>query len=391
MSEENIIEMKQERAKALREMQRIVHTSAREKRDMSAPELREFEKNDATVTRLNEGIKRLEADRKIKPGTSARGAGLAERASSSDREFREWFANEIRDFSSAGFGGALVPLDYQPIVWDRLRPQSVFMQTNPTVIDTNRHEISLPHLTADAAASWVAEAGSISETDPTGETITVTPTKVAALTKFSRESADDSNPGVTDIIMRNLMQSIGLAIDKAAFEGTGASNQPTGLKSTSGIVLDNTTLGTNGSAPTNLDFILSALGTLAGNNGNMDRACIAMHSRTWNELTKLKDSQNRYLLNAVQNGDAPTRQIDGVPVFVSNQLSITETQGSASTASSVYVFDASQVILVRREDMRLEATKDAYFANDQIGLRAIARIGLAVPNPLAVVRVAGVL
>ena len=387
-----IVSMKQERAAAVRELRKIVETAESANggkgRALTDNERRSYEKSNGEIERLTGEIDGLERMRQAVT-VEARANGTI--GAGPEHEFRTWFANELRDFATTGFGGALVPLDYQQVVWDRLRPASVFFQTNPFVINTDRHQISLPALTADAAAAWVAEAGAISETDPTGATITVTPNKVAALTKFSREAADDSNPGVADVIMKNLMASIGLAVDKAAFEGTGSSNQPTGLKNTSGIVLDNTTMTTNGSTFTTLDPILSALSTLEGNNADMSKAAIVMHSRSWGELIKIKATTGQYLLESVQSGGAPNRSIDGVPVYISNQLSTTETQGSSSLASSVYVYDASQVIAVRRESMRLEATRDAYFANDQIGVRGIARIGFAVPNPLAVVRLAGVL
>ena len=69
-------------------------------------------------------------------------------------------------------------------------------------------------------------------------------------------------------------------------------------------MLDNTTVTTNGSALSNLDPILKALGTLEGNNADMSRSSIVMHSRSWNELVQLKDFQQRYLLSSVQPGDA---------------------------------------------------------------------------------------
>jgi HK97 family phage major capsid protein len=384
--------LKAERARVINELRTIVEAAEAGNGGRGRPLTRdERSKLDTFNGEIESLTEKIESREVIARSVLAQERATGMLGDGRDAEFRAWFANELRDFSTSGFGGALVPLDYQEVVWDRLRPASVFFQTNPTVINTERHQISLPSLTADSAASWVAEAGAIGETDPTGVTITVTPSKVAALTKFSRESADDSNPGVTEVIMRNLMQSIGLAVDKAAFEGTGASNQPTGLKNTSGIVLDNTTMTTNGSTFASLDPILSALSTLEGNNADMSKAVIVMHSRSWGELLKIKATTGQYLLESVQAGNAAARSIDGVPVFVSNQLSTTETQGSSNTASSVYVFDASQVIAVRREGLRLEATKDAFFSNDQIGLRGIARIGFAVPNPLAVVRLAGVL
>lgn len=297
---------------------------------------------------------------------------------------------ESRDLTTAGaFTGALVPTDYELYVWDRLHAQAVALKTNPTIIQTDRHSITLPHLLTDAAASWVAEGGAISETDPTGESIVVTPSKVAALNKFSRESADDSNPAIADIIGKNLTRSIALAVDKAFFEGTGSSNQPTGLKNVSGITTQS--MGTNGASPANLDFLLTALATLEAANADMSKVVIVAPARTVNDLFALKDSQNRYLMSSVTAGGASARSIEGVPIYTSNQLTLTETQGSSNVANSAYVYDASQVIVVQSHGMRLEATNDAYFSTDQIGIRCITRVGFAVPNPTAVVRVVGVL
>jgi HK97 family phage major capsid protein len=306
-------------------------------------------------------------------------------------EFNRWFAGELRDMTTAGaLGGALVPSDYQLYVWDRLAAQAVALKAGPpTIIQTERHSILLPHLLTDATAAWVAENGTITEADPTGEQITVTPTKVATLTKFSRESATDSNPAIADMVANNLQRSIALAIDLGFYEGTGSSNQPTGLKNTSGILTQS--MGTNGASPTHLDFLLTALSTLEAQNADMSKVVIVAPARTVNDLFALKDSQNRYLMSSVTAGGASARSIEGVPIFTSNQLTLTETQGTSNAANSVYVYDASQVIVVKAHDVRVEATSEAYFSTDEIGIRCIARVGFAVPNPHAVVRIMGVL
>jgi HK97 family phage major capsid protein len=399
---DNIIALKQERTAKIAEMQAIHDKAEAESRDLNAAESRKFDRIDAEVRRISANVDRQESLRNLsQPGgrSEMRGSGLAGGShrfgGASDREVRDlefntMLAGELRDLASGttGFGG-MFPIDYQPYVWDRLAPHAVALKTNPTVITTDKHSITLPALTADAAAAWVAENGAISETDPTAQTITVTPTKVAALTKFSREAADDSNPEVAALVMQNLARSIGLAIDLGFYYGSGSSNQPTGLASTAGITTQ--FMGTNGAAPTNLDFLLTALSTLEQNNADMSKAVIVLHARTMNELFQLKDTQNRYLLESVSAGGQTVRSIEGVPIFTSNQFPLNETRGTGTTCSSAFAYDASQCLFVKAHDVRLEATKDAYFSNDQIGIRCIGRVGIAVPNPLAVVRVAGIL
>jgi HK97 family phage major capsid protein len=80
-----------------------------------------------------------------------------------------------------------------------------------------------------------------------------------------------------------------------------------------------------------------------------------------------------------------------VPVYLSSQLGTTEVQGSASNASSAYVYQADQVVAVMRQDVRVERDSSRLFNSDQSELRAIMRADVVVPNPKAVVRILGVI
>jgi len=121
-----------------------------------------------------------------------------------------------------------------------------------------------------------------------------------------------------------------------------------------------------------------------------------MHPRTWRTLLKLKEtsSANKALLQAEQGGAVAAAQFSlyGLPVYLSSQLSITETQGaSGAVASSAYVVDTSQCIVVIRQDVRVERDSSRLFNSDQSEVRAIMRADFVVANPAAVVRIVGVL
>jgi hypothetical protein len=68
-----------------------------------------------------------------------------------------------------------------------------------------------------------------------------------------------------------------------------------------------------------------------------------------------------------------------------------DAQGTATNASSIYVYEAAEVIAVRRDDVRIEHNPYSLFNSDQHQLRAISRWDLVVPSPKAVVRVLGVI
>jgi HK97 family phage major capsid protein len=112
--------------------------------------------------------------------------------------------------------------------------------------------------------------------------------------------------------------------------------------------------------------------------------------RTFGAIRKLKDTTGAPLVAESPAVGLP-RTLFGVPVYVPGQLSTAETQGSATTASSVYVYNAAEVIYVRRSEIELELDRSRLFNPDQRELRAKLRSDLIVPNPTAVVRVVGVL
>ena len=103
------------------------------------------------------------------------------------------------------------------------------------------------------------------------------------------------------------------------------------------------------------------------------------------ELKEGTANNNKPLLqdSAGSAGQAVSGSIYGVPVYLSSQLSIVE--GTAE--SSAYVYDASQVVVVMRQDTRIELDRSRLFNSDQSEIRAILRADLAVPNPKAVVRI----
>jgi HK97 family phage major capsid protein len=77
----------------------------------------------------------------------------------------------------------------------------------------------------------------------------------------------------------------------------------------------------------------------------------------------------------------------GVPVYLSSQISVAEGAGAESSA---YVYDASQVVAVFRQDTRIELDRSRLFNTDQSELRAIMRADVVVPNPKAVYRISAI-
>ena len=355
----------------------------RENRNLTEEEKRSW---DSTMRELQAINVEVEANRpqpaEARPDSSA----PTEHRSSVDVQieeaFREVSKGETRALSTAV---TLSPGTLSNVLFDKLRAQSVGLSSGFRVLTTDKDSVVHPTLSADANPSWYAEAATISPGDPTFSSVTATPRKIAHLVQMSNEVIDDSDPSIVDVLNNHLLRVLALKLDIGFYEGSGTAPEIRGLKNVVGI--QSISMGANGAALTSLDTISDALHLLEA--ANTEATAIVMAPRTYNTLRKLKATTNEYLLTERPSVSAP-RSLFGVPVYVSGQLSVTETQGTATNASSVYVYNAAEVVYVRRSEIELELDRSRLFNSDQSELRAKLRGDLIVPNPSAVVRIAGI-
>jgi HK97 family phage major capsid protein len=119
---------------------------------------------------------------------------------------------------------------------DVLRNASSVMQAGATMLTGLSGDVAIPKKLTSANASWIAtEGGDASESEMTVGSIRLTPKTLGAFTDVTRQLLIQSSLDVENLIRDDLVQALGLAIDKAGLEGTGASGQPTGILNTTGV------------------------------------------------------------------------------------------------------------------------------------------------------------
>src|SRR3954454_9568677 len=100
--------------------------------------------------------------------------------------------------TSTNPGAALSPTEAASFIFDRLVRESVANQISTTV-QTSRSSLTVPRITADPSAAWVAEGGTITPSDPAADPLVATPRKLASLVVTSNETITDSEPSVLDV------------------------------------------------------------------------------------------------------------------------------------------------------------------------------------------------
>ena len=131
------------------------------------------------------------------------------------------------------------------------------------------------------------------------------------------------------------------AIDTAAINGTGSSNQPTGILNTSGI--GSVAGGTNGLAPT-LDHLLDLKKEVAVDNADVASCGYFTNAKVEAVLAKAKDSQNQYLLSPYGT-ELGRSQIAGRRFEVSNNIPANLTKGTGSNLSAVIYGNFSDLLI----------------------------------------------
>lgn len=154
--------------------------------------------------------------------------------------------------------GGLIPL---------LRNKMVTARAGVQTLTGLVGNVSLPKQTAAATAYWTTETGAATEGNQTLGQVSLTPHRLAAFTDISKQLIAQSTLDAEGFVRNDLASILALAMDKAVIEGSGSSNQPTGVLNTSGVGSV-----TFGGAPTWANIVLfeTTTNTANGDIGSMN-------------------------------------------------------------------------------------------------------------------------
>jgi HK97 family phage major capsid protein len=135
--------------------------------------------------------------------------------------------------ANADSAGYLVAGDTQAAV-DILRPFSVAARMGLTVETGLVGNAAIPKVTAKTTPAWATEESTaVSPSQPTLAQVALAPKTVGIVVNISRQLTLQSNAEL--VVRRELLRTVGTAIDQAVINGSGASGQPLGLLNTVGV------------------------------------------------------------------------------------------------------------------------------------------------------------
>jgi len=164
---------------------------------------------------------------------------------------------------------------------------------------------------------------------------------VGCLVRVSRALLEDA-PNSGTVIESQIGAALGLEVDRCALLGNGV-NEPKGLMHCANI--NTYSMGTNGLALADYDPFSYAVEYVATHNGAA--TAVIMAPRTAGNLDRLKETTTAAPLQPPPSFQALTK-------FSTNQIPITQTQGTSHVASSAFVGDYKNIVLGMRKNLTID-------------------------------------
>jgi len=214
---------------------------------------------------------------------------------------------------------------------DSLENAMKVRQAGATMLTGLVGNVAIPRQTSGATAYWVAESGSPTESQAAFDQVTLSPKTVGAFSDISRKLLLQSSIDIEAFVRNELALRLALAIDLAAINGSGASNQPTGILNTSGI--GDVAGGTNGLAPT-WSHIVNIKKEVAKDNAMMGSLGWLLNSDTVGKLQTVEKASStaQFIL-----GEEAAR-LAGFPVYETNQVPNNLDKGTSTGVCSALIF-----------------------------------------------------
>ena len=223
-----------------------------------------------------------------------------------------------------------------------LDPRLVTESLGATYLTGLSNNIDFPRNDAAATAVWEGENDANAETSPTFDRIQMSPNRLGAFTDISKQLMVQSTIDVENMIRTRLSVAIANALDTAAINGSGSSNQPTGILNTSGI--GDVAGGTDGANPTFANIIeletdVASANADFGNLAYLTTPGVRGYLKT---AEKANNTAQFIFVDGAQPGEG---QLNGYRARVSTLVPSDLTKGNGSNLHAIIYGNFSELII----------------------------------------------
>lgn len=358
----NLKALMEKRADLQREMDALVTAADTETRAMTEEETTRFDAAEQEIRSIDETIAREERARGIEKKGAASDA--EERAAEEEQAFADYVMGKVSELRAGEQNvtmvnnGAIIPATIANRIIKAVKDRCPILER--ATIYNVKGTLKVPvwgkaNSTHDIAVGYQTELTEITADAGKFTSIDLGGFLAGALVLIGRSVENNGAFSVVDFIVAQMAEEIATWIEGQLLAGTG-SNAAQGALNTS-----NTITTASATAITADELIELQAGVKQAYQAN---ACWIMNPATFTAIKKLKDGNNRYLLQDDVTGEFPYRLL-GKPVFLSDSM-----PAIAGGAKAVLYGDCSGLSVNFRENISVEVLREKYATQHAIGVVA---------------------
>lgn len=235
--------------------------------------------------------------------------------------------------SGGNQGGTTIATDLGSFI-DLLYSRMVLRGLGAQFLTGLTGNFDLPKMVTGSSATHKAENTAADESSPTTGKISFAPKRLPTYIEVSKQLLRQSSVSIESILRNDLATALALGMEDGAINGTGSSNQPTGVLATTGI--GSVAGGTNGASPDWNDIVdlETAVSTANADIGNL---AYLTNPKVRGQLKKsfVDTSSNAERVWNSMSGNTP---LNGYKGEVTTQIPDNLTKGTATGVASAILF-----------------------------------------------------
>lgn len=355
----NLKALMEKRAELQQSMDELVSTADQETRAMTEEEVAKFDAAEREIKAIDETVAREERARNVEKKAIPDAA--EERAIQEEADFANFILGKVSELRAGeqnmtmANNGAIIPTSIANRIIKAVKDRCPIL-AKATIYNVKgtlkvpvwgkangTHDITVGY--QNEFTELTADAGKFTSVDLSGYL-------AGALTLIGKSVENNGTFSVVNFIVNQMAEEIASFLEKELLIGT--ANKATGALDTT------TSLTAAGATAITADELIDLQSKVK--QVYQANACWTMHPDTFVAIKKLKDSNNRYLLQDDVTGEFPYRLL-GKPVYLSDNMPTL-----AAGAKTVLYGDYSGLSVNMRENISVEVLREKYSTMHAIGV-----------------------
>lgn len=357
----NLKGLNEQRADLQSQMEAAVSAAKTENRAMTEDEINQFDSCENEIRAIDETVARIDRSRKF---DNPEVVATEDRAAADETAFADYVLGKVSELRAGeqnmtmSNNGAIIPTSIANRIIKEVKDRCpIFAGATMYAV---KGVLKVPvwgkaNTTHDIAVGYQTEFTEITADSGKFTSVDLSGYLAGALTLIGKSVENNSTFSVVDFIVNQMAEEIANWLEGQLLTGTGTNAAQGALNTTTVVTAASATAIT-------ADELIELQSKVK--QAHQKNACWTMHPDTFTAIKKLKDGNNRYLLQDDITGEFPYRLL-GKPVYLSDNMPTL-----AAGAKAILYGDYSGLSVNLRENISIEVLREKYATQHALGVVA---------------------